>query len=96
VRTCPQSLLRGQAPCLHRKCQDMSDNVGKTRPQILSSRPSLKDILWTLGVFMDISWTFVDIWGHHIWTLQHVRTNWHVHKVSCPRTCPGHVQDKWN
>jgi hypothetical protein len=61
VRTCPQSLLRGQAPCLHRKCQDMSDNVGKTRPQIMSSRRSLKDIPWTLGLFVDISWTFVDI-----------------------------------
>jgi hypothetical protein len=40
----------------------MSDNVGKTRPQILSPRPSLKDIPWILGVlFVDISWTFEDI-----------------------------------
>jgi hypothetical protein len=61
VRTCPQSLLRGQAPCLHRKCQEMSGHVVKRRPQILSSRPSLKDIPWTLGVFVDISWTFEDI-----------------------------------
>jgi hypothetical protein len=80
TRTCPQILLKGEAPCLHRKCKDMLDNVGKTRRQILSSRPSLKHIPWTLEVFVYISWTFVDIWGN-IWNLQHIWTN----LLACPQ-----------
>jgi hypothetical protein len=86
LRTCPQSLLRWQAFYLVRECQDMLDNVGKTNPQILSLRPSLKDILWTLGVFVDIC--------GHIWNLQHVRKIGMSTRISVICPVGGHVSPR--
>jgi hypothetical protein len=73
----------------------MSDNVGKTRPQILSPRPSLKDILWT---FHGHLWTFEDIF----------ELAKCLDKLACQQeflsfvlsedmlqTCPGQVKLSW-
>jgi hypothetical protein len=79
----------------------MSDNVRKTRPQILSSRPSLKDILHSVDV-RGICGHFMDICGHLRTYLNFAAC---PDKLACPQgflsfvlsedmswTCPGQMK----
>jgi hypothetical protein len=72
-------------------CLQMPGHVGTLRKEMSANSVLGTHILWTLGVFVDIFWTFLDIAvGCPTFSMSGQNRG----QMSGTRTCRGHIQDK--